>query len=161
MNCLRQTTFAVLAAVVFVSCEESSQKPIEEKFEGILQMDNMCNVLGGDATDFLPRPEVCIDTTVVPPVACPPKNYSLVGACPNPSDGGTEIQFAISEIDSVWIFAYDRPGLPPVDTLFNQGNRRPGVYTVVWQSPSGPGIYRIRMFTASGFRSYGDVQFTN
>ncbi len=155
--------FVAVAAVasVLVACDESTQPPAEETFEGILRMDEFCVILGGDTSDFMPRPEAFIDTTVVPPIIGPPDNFSLIGACPNPSDGSTSVHFQISEIDSVWIFVYDRPGAVPIDTIFNQGNSSIGSYTVSWQKPGGAGIYRIVMRSATGFQSYGDVEFTD
>ncbi len=147
-------------ACLFAGCDDSSQPPTDERFEGILRTDNVCTILGGDTTDFLPRPEGFIDTVSVPPIVGPPENFSLIGACPNPTDNGTEIHFQLSERDSVWILAYDRPGGAPVDTIFNSGDNPIGVYTVFWANPNGPGIYRIVMRTATGFRSYGDVEFT-
>ncbi len=152
--------WVVCSLLLFAACDDSSQPPTEEKFEGILRMDPACAILGGDTTDFVPRPESCIDTTVVPPIVGPPTNYSLAGACPNPTDAATSVHFQISEVDSVWIFAYDRPGGAPVDTLFDRGNAMTGSYVVTLESPNGPGIYRIVMRTAKGFYSYGDVQFT-
>ena len=149
-----------VVACLLAGCDDSSQPPVAEKFEGILRMDNVCTILGGDTSDFMPRPEGFIDTTVVPPMVGPPDNFSLIGACPNPTDRYTEVHFQISERDSVWILAYDHPGGTPVDTIFNRGDNPVGSYTHVWQSPNGPGIYRIVMRSATGFRSYGDVQFT-
>ena len=61
--------------------------------------------------------------------------------------------------DSVWVLVYDKPNTPAVDTLFSKGNAKVGAYTVMWEAPRGPGIYRIKMFTSSGFHSYGDVEF--
>ena len=150
----------VVAVVCWLGCEDSTEKPVvSQKFEGILRTDPDCNIVGGDTTDFLPRPQVSVDTTLVPPVAGPPLNNSLDRACPNPAEFSTQIYFEVSEPDSVWLLAYDEPNTPPVDTLFNR-SAQAGVYMVTWSAPRGPGIYRVRMFTAGGFRSYGDVQFT-
>ena len=150
----------VLAVAVLSACDDSTQKPVvTEKFEGILQTDELCAVIGGDTTDFLPRSDAWVDTTVFPPAAYPPTHPSLDGACPNPAETSTQVHFSLNERDSVWLFAYDEPGAAPVDTLFKQ-SARPGHYMITWHAPNGPGIYRLRMFTASGFQSYGDVEFT-
>ena len=141
----------VLLAIVFClqawSCEEDTVKPKKsELFEGILEVDVLCNIVGGDTTDFLPRPQAG------------PANYSLKHACPNPALGKTTgIHWQIPQPDSVWILAYDRPGGPPVDTLYNQRSLA-GSYVKYWTYNGPAGIYRIRMFTGSGFSSYGDVQ---
>jgi len=152
--------FSLLAALVFSSCSDSSVKPVvTEKFEGILQTDLDCRILGGDMTDFLPRPETYVDTTVSPPIVFPPLNNSLAYTCPNPAEVWSVIHFQLSEPDSVWLFVYDEPGAPPVDTLFSEMGEV-GAYMIQWKMPKGPGLYRVRMFTARGFRSYGDVEFT-
>ena len=149
----------VVGVALVVSCEDDTSRPAkgdgEGPFQGILQMDRNCIITGGDTTDFLPRPEGFIDTTVVPPHGGPPTNYSLIGACPNPSIAGTEIHWQIPRPDSVWILAFDAPGAPPIDTLYNRSGRT-GSYIIPWR-PAQPGFYRIRMFTATGFKSYGDV----
>jgi hypothetical protein len=153
----------VLAALgALASCEDSTEKPVvvTEKFEGILQTDEDCNILGGDTTDFLPRPEPSdIDTTVFPPHIGPVKNTALAYTCPNPAEQWTTTYFQMSEPDSVWVFVYKEPSGAPVDTLINRYGFAGG-YLVTWPMPQGPGIYRIKMFTASGFHSYGDVEFT-
>lgn len=144
------------------SCEDSTEKPVvSEKFEGILRCDED-SILGGDTSDFQPRPIPSdIDTTVFPPLIGPIKNTALGWSCPNPSDAASVMYFQLSEPeDSVWVLVYDKPDAPPVDTLFSQQNAGVGSYTVMWEAPNGPGIYRIKMFTASGFHSYGDVEFT-
>ena len=142
--------FALLAIVFCLhawSCEEDSVTPSKnESFEGVLEVDVMCNVVGGDTTDFLPRP--------LPGGA----NYSLYYACPNPALGKTTgIHWQIPQPDSVWILAYDRPGGLPVDTLYNRSGPE-GKYAISWTYDGPAGIYRIKMFTESGFSSYGDVQ---
>lgn len=150
----------VVFVVVLSACDDSTETPVvTDKFEGILQMDELCNIIGGDTTDFLPRSDGYVDTTVSPPVVYPPTHSFLYGACPNPAENVTAIHFYLHEPDSVWLFAYDEPGGAPVDTLAN-ATRNAGSYLVAWQAPNGPGIYRVRMFTASGFQSYGDVEFT-
>ena len=117
-----------------------------ENFEGILEMDLLCRIIGGDTTDFQPRPEG------------QPPNYSLVGACPNPTNGTTTIMFQLPQQDSVWILVYDRPSGGPIDTLFNSA-AAPGSWSIIWTNNGPDGIYRVVMRTASGFQSYGDVQF--
>ena len=150
----------VLSVVCLSACDDSTEKPIvDEKFEGILQMDELCNIVGGDTTDFLPRSDAWVDTTVAPPVVHPPTHPFLYGACPNPAGNVTSVYFFLTETDSVWMFAYDEPGGAPVDTLF-MSTRNFGTYAIAWNPPHGPGIYRLRLFTASGFQSYGDVEFT-
>jgi len=152
---------ALAAFAALASCDESPDKPLvaREKFEGILETDAECNILGGDSTDFLPRPEPAyVDTTVFPPVYGPPVNNSLVLTCPNPAEYATTTYFNLSEYDSVWVFVYKEPNGPPVDTLINRYGFA-GSYLVTWPAPRGPGIYRIKMNTASGFHSYGDVEF--
>jgi len=116
-------------------------------FSGILETDPSCNVIGGDTTDFLPRP------TTDPPNTC------LKYACPNPTEGElTSLYFQIAQDDSVWILVYDRPKSPPVDTLYAQQSRS-GAYGIAWRNCGCSGIYRVVMHTASGFTSYGDVEF--
>jgi len=141
------------------SCTDDASRPGKDQgegaFRGILRMDQNCKITGGDTMDFLPRPEGFIDTTVVPPVVGPPTNYSLIGACPNPAMLGTDIHWQIPQPDSVWILAFDAAHAQPIDTLYNRSGRT-GSYWVQWV-PAHPGFYRIRMFTATGFKSYGDV----
>ncbi len=117
-----------------------------ENFEGILEMDLLCRIIGGDTTDFQPRPEG------------QPPNYSLVGACPNPTNGTTTIKFQLPQQDSVWILVYDGLGRPPIDTLYNQLSAA-GSFGIIWTFDVHDGIYRVVMRTASGFESYGDLQF--
>jgi len=150
---------AIATSLGFVGCADDPEGPGDrsDQFEGILETDFNCNIIGGDTTDFLPRPEGDIDTTVVPPVIGGPTNYSLAYACPNPNTVGwtTFIHWQIPQTDSVWIFLFDEPGAEPVDTLYNR--RAPaGSFAIIWQ-PDAPGIFRIRMYTESGFTSYGDV----
>ena len=129
------------------SCEKDAVEPEQDKsFKGILEVDVLCNVIGGDTTDFLPRPESGA------------ASYSLMYACPNPASGkATTIHLQIPQPDSVWILAYDRPGGPPVDTVWSF-SWLAGSYSNYWKYDGPSGIYRIKMFTRSGFTSYGDVQ---
>jgi len=161
--CMRRLSvlLAFVLAALF-SCDGSDRgAPMLEKFEGILQTDANCKILGGDTSDFLPRPEpASLDTAVSPPILGPPGNNSLIGACPNPAETSTTISCQLAEQDSMWIFAYDEPGAPPVDTVVTLGNANAGYYRLAWSAPAGPGIYRVRMFTKGGFQSYGDVEFT-
>ena len=69
----------------------------QEEFEGILEFDLDCRIVGGDTTDFFPRPNLPPDGIIAPP-----KNYSLMSACPNPTDDLTIVHFQISQPDSVW-----------------------------------------------------------
>jgi hypothetical protein len=130
------------------SCNEDTTKPAEvQQFQGILETDVQCNILGGDTTDFQPRP-----------APGEPDIYSLKYACPNPAQGkSTSIHWTVVAVDSVWILAFDTPGGSPVDTLHN-GVVPPGNHIKHWSYDGPAGIYRIMMFTRSGFTSYGDVQ---
>ncbi len=143
----RLVFLAIVLCLQVWSCEEDTVEPETNKsFEGILEVDVLCNIVGGDTTDFLPRPQTG------------PANYSLKYACPNPAQGKTTgIHWQIPQPDSVWILAYDRPGGPPVDTLYNRSSSA-GSFVKSWTYDGPAGIYRIRMFTGSGFSSYGDVQ---
>ena len=49
--------FTAFLLIVFciINCKDST-KPKEEEFTGILQVDEFGNILGGDTTDFQPRP---------------------------------------------------------------------------------------------------------
>ena len=137
-----------LHSVLICSCDEESVKPsCGGSFEGILEHDHACNIIGGDSTDFQPFPQIG------------KLSYSLVGACPNPVDFHTaDIWWQLAQPDSVLILIYDRHGCPPIDTLFNRSGPE-GVYNVQWARPKRGEIYRIKMITASGFSSYGDIQF--
>jgi hypothetical protein len=150
-----------LSLVVGTSCDDHQSPQLDQRpFEGIREFDEFCRSIGGDTTDFVPRPIASVDTTVVPPVVGPPQNYSLVAACPNPTLGPTTVvQFVISQRDSVWLLVYDRTNSPPIDTLYAR-NSPPGAYGITWYNPGGDGILRVEMNTASGFRSHGDVLFT-
>jgi hypothetical protein len=151
---------AVLLLAALIACSDRSTEPEEQtpRFEGILEMDWHCNTVGGDTTDFQPRPEGRIDTTVVPPIVGQPTNYSLMYACPNPAQRHTSITWQIPETDSVWIVAYSQPDRPPIDTLYSSRGFI-GTYTIEWDFDGPPGIYRVVMHTASGFSSYGDILF--
>jgi len=132
------------------SCGEDSVEPIKStSFEGILETNTQCTILGGDTTDFLPRP------------LTGPANYSLKWACPNPALGKvTSIHLQLPQPDSVWIYIYDRPGRSPIDTLYNR-ILPAGTHSHSWKHDGPAGIYRIKMYTGSGFTSYGDVQLEN
>lgn len=144
-----------------LSCEDG-HRPLEQlPFEGILQFDDLCRVVGGDTTDFYPRPQGSIDTTVTPPLVRPPENYSFIGACPNPTQGPTvSIKFQIPQPDSVWILVYDRTNSAPLDTFWAVRCPFAGVYAKYEHNPGRSGIFRFEMHTQSGFRSYGDVLFS-
>ncbi len=140
-----KVSIAAIALALFAACgDEGSTMPKKERFEGILVVDLGCNVVGGDTTDFLPRPTA--------------DNYSLVYACPNPTDWLTRVLFHIPEQDSVWIFVFAEPGAPPMDTLLHKV-MRPGFYSVDWTNDGPFGIYRVEMHTGTGFESFGDVLF--
>ena len=135
---------------LFAACSEDSTGPVEQQaFTGILETSRQCQIIGGDTTDFQPRPLS---------VGAVPTNYSLIAACPNPTSTNTSIKFQIPQPDSVWLLVFDRPGGPAIDTLFNRAANA-GVYSVQWVHDGPDGVYRVVMGTASGFESYGDVQF--
>jgi len=142
-----------LTVSVFLSCEEPTPTRTgpPSQFEGILETDAICTVIGGDTTDWRPRPRSEMNVVV---------ESGVLPACPNPAVATTTLSFALADTDSVWILAYDRPGAAPVDTIVNSGGRRPGAYLLAWSNPGGPGIYRVRFFSARGLRAYGDVEFT-
>lgn len=138
---------ATLVTVHAVSCD-NNEAPLREQlpFEGIRELDEFCNSVGGDTTDFVPRPSG--------------SNYSLEGTCPNPTQGSTaNITFQIPQPDSIWLFVYERTNTPPSDTLY-AGLLPAGRHRYTWHNSSVGGIFRVEMNTKSGFRSYGDVQFT-
>ncbi len=130
------------------SCGDETTTPgnSEERFQGILEVDVACNIIGGDTTDFRPQLE-----------PGGPEIYSLKYACPNPALGKTTwIHWSMPVRDSVWIYAFGAPGGSPVDTLYNR-TAPPGQHSVRWSYAGPKGIYRIKMFTETGFTSYGDV----
>jgi len=137
----------ILATLALQSCEDDMQPPVEHlPFAGILAFDEICTPAGGDTSDFLPRPSGA--------------NYSLVAACPNPAvRASTRIVFNIPQPDSVWLLIYDRTNSPPIDTLY-ASRALPGSHRILWSRPGTVGILRVEMDTASGFHSYGDVEFT-
>ena len=137
---------AILGTVNATSCGDSQGPPSEQlPFEGIREFDEYCNPVGGDTTDFVPRPSG--------------GNYSLDAACPNPTQGPTTIiAFQIPQPDSVWLFVYDRTNAPPSDTLY-AGRLPAGRHRFTWHKPGAEGIFRVEMNTRSGFQSHGDVQF--
>jgi hypothetical protein len=144
-----------IAITVFVAgCKKDEPtQPAHEGFAGIMTTDAGCTVIGGDTTDFLPRP---ITTVGFPHT---PLNYSLIKACPNPVAGDTvSIEFQIPVADSVFIYASATTNAPPVATILNE--RLPaGVFRILWGFGGPRGIYRVRMTTGSGFSAYGDVEF--
>ena len=154
----QRTLIASVGLIALTSCDDTQSPRLEQRpFEGILRFDERCQVIGGDSTDFWPRP------SCVPPdssIFCGgPANYSLEGACPNPAGTATWIRFQIPAPDSVWVLVYDRTNAPPIDTLYAQ--RMPtGTHGFRWRNARGPGIFRVEMRTQSGFRSHGDVEFT-
>jgi hypothetical protein len=163
MRFLRLVGFAIAASagVAVLSCGDNQKPQLDQRpFEGIREFDVDCNLVGGDTTDFEPRPMASFDSTVVPPVVHLPRNYSLVAACPNPTQGPTtSIEFVMPQPDSVWLFVYDRTNSPPIDTLY--ARRSPaGTHRIIWSRPGASGILRVEMNTESGFRSHGDVLFT-
>ena len=141
------------------SCGDDQGPLLEQKpFEGIREFDLECRLIGGDSTDFEPRPVGLVDTVIVPPIGYPPQNYSLVSACPNPAMGTTIIHFNLPQSDFVWLLVYDRTNSPPIDTLFARLGPA-GSHAVVWSNPGARGVFRVEMSTQSGFRSHGDVEF--
>ena len=136
----------ILGIVNVTSCGDSQGPPPEQlPFEGIREFDEYCSPVGGDTTDFVPRPSV--------------GNYSLEDVCPNPTQGPTaNITFQVPQPDSIWLFVYDRTNAPPSDTLY-AGRIPAGRHRFTWHNPGAEGIFRVEMNTKSGFRSHGDVQF--
>ena len=149
----------IAGAALIAACSDDGSSPRNNQgdgpFRSILQMDENCEIVGGDTLDFQPRPEGFIDTMAVPPVVGPPTNYSLIGACPNPGIQCTQIHWQIPQPDSVWILVFDAMRAPAMDTLYSRSGPA-GSYTIIW-CPEQTGYYRIRMYTATGFVSYGDV----
>jgi hypothetical protein len=149
----------LVLGIAILSCgDDQGPQPAQEPFEGIREFDWECRLLGGDSTDFEPRPISITDTTTVPPTVYPPQNYSLVSACPNPTVGSTTIHFNIPQTDSVWLFVYDRTNAPPIDTLYAR-RWLAGAYSIFWSNPGAQGVFRVEMNTQSGFKSHGDVEF--
>jgi hypothetical protein len=145
---IQKLLLLVLAPSMSLTCGGEPVNPGDEseKFSGILIVDAECNIIGGDTTDFQPRSK-----------PGEPEILSLKYACPNPAVGkSTWIHWAIPQQDSVWLYAYDTPGGDPIDTLYSRTGP-PGSYSCLWAYSGPAGIYRIRMFTESGFTSYGDV----
>lgn len=149
MNVFHAAGSAVVTLVIVTatSCDNhETSPPAQLPFEGIREFDEFCNPVGGDTTDFMPQPLG--------------GNYSLEGVCPNPTRGPTaNITFQIPQPDSVWLFVYERTNTPPSDTLYS-GRLSPGRHRFTWNNPNVGGLFRVEMNTKSGFRSYGDVQFT-
>jgi hypothetical protein len=46
----------------------------------------------------------------------------------------------------------------PIDTLYAASGPA-GAYTINFENRGPLGIYRVMMYAAGGFRSYGDVEF--
>jgi hypothetical protein len=107
-------------------------------------------ILGGDTTDFLPRP---LSNGLLP------ANFSFIGAYPNPVDGNSvNLRYQLPQADTVLIRIYDGPNRPPVDTLSND-IRAAGSHLILWTWSGPRGILRAVMTTSTGFRSYGDIEF--
>jgi len=146
----------VISSLILTYSACGDESPVNTKkpevFAGILVVELPdCHIVGGDTTDFQPRPE-SHDML--------PTNYSLKYACPNPTIGGTSVYFQIPQQDSVWLFVYDRPGGMPIDTLYAASGRA-GAYSVDFENKGPLGIYRVVMHAAGGFESYGDVEFND
>jgi hypothetical protein len=138
---------------ILLSCKKDEPtQTSQETFSGIMVTDAGCIIVGGDTTDFLPRP-------TGGGIGSIPTNYSLIMACPNPVVGDTtSIRFQIPVSDSVLIQAFPRPNAASVAVILNQ--RLPaGVFMVRWGFNGPNGVYRVRMSTERGFTSYGDVEF--
>ncbi|MGA9117645.1 MAG: hypothetical protein WB626_12810 [Bacteroidota bacterium] len=146
----------VCLALIFIPAgctKDQTSEPAPSPFSGILETDSSCTIIGGDTTDFLPRP------TLSGPPQGTPSNYSLIMACPNPVPGDTTtIEFQIPVTDSVWLEAFVVPSAAPVATILRE--RLPaGVYRILWGFSGANRIYRVQMSTQNGFSSYGDVEF--
>ena len=148
--------YLVSTVMVIISCigcrKDEPTQPAQELFFGILITDANCAIVGGDTTDFLPRPTGGGGGTL-------PTNYSLIKACPNPVIGDTTtIYFQIPVADSVVIRAFATTNAPPLATIVSE--RLPaGRFQVRWGFNGVNGVYRVQMSTGSGFTSYGDVEF--
>lgn len=147
-------SFSTLAVVILLcqpACKEDETIPPPiESFSGILLADANGNILGGDTTDFQPRPQTNGQQ---------PGNYSFICAFPNPVDGNSvSVKFQIPQSDTILIRAYDRPNALPVDTIFHAFGRA-GSHIILWNWSGTEGIFRAEMTTSSGFQSYGDIQF--
>ncbi len=130
--------------------EDQISPPPPELFAGILMTDANGTVLGGDTTDFQPRP---LSNGQLP------ANYSFICAYPNPADGDVvNLRFQLPQTDTVLIRVYDSPNHPAIDTLWD-GVRPPGSHLLQWNWSGPKGILRAEMTTSTGFRSYGDIQF--
>ncbi len=144
--------FVILIVILGVACSEnSSTESKEESFSGILMTDEEGNILGGDTTDFQPRP---INGNNGAPL-----NYSLVCAYPNPVLNDTvTIKFQVPQPDSIIIKLYDKPNSGHVEILLNT-SKWTGIHQIRWINTLNNGIYRVTMNTDSGFYSYGDIEF--
>jgi hypothetical protein len=132
--------------------KKGTVQPAQETFSGIRETDANCIDLGGDMTEFLPRPTVGPGGNI-------PTDFSLIGACPNPVVGDTTItRFQIPVTDSVIIQAIPRPVAAPVALIYNQ-RAFAGVYSIRWGFSGPRGMYRVQMSTGGGFSAYGDVEF--
>ena len=142
-------TIVILLALVGCK-DDGSSPPPPESFSGILMTDATGTILGGDTTDFQPRP---LSNGHLP------TNYSFICAYPNPVDGNSVyLRYQLPQPDTVLIRVYDGPNRPPVDTLSND-IRPAGSFLILWTWSGPKGILRAEMTTPTGFRSYGDIQF--
>lgn len=153
MNCFLKgyPLLGVFIIYVLYGCSENQSLAPEPEFSGILLTDGNGKVLGGDETDFLPRPQQGLNGE--------PLNIAMFPAFPNPVIGDTVIlQFQLPEPDTVSFFIQDRPESAPIDTLLLNVSLPKGLLAVLWYY-SGTGIFRASMKTKSGFSSFGDIEF--
>ena len=153
---MKSTVRLALSSLVLVAiagCERGQgTAPETEVFSGILLTDANMNVIGGDATDFQPRPLVGPGNE--------PLNDALYPAFPNPSeDDRIILMYQLTQPDSVSIFLFAQPNSPPIDTLVNWFHRQKAVYAVIAEDSGLSGVLRVTMETGRGFRSFGDIQF--
>ncbi len=136
-----------------VACERNQgMAPETEVFSGLLLTDANMNVIGGDAGDFQPRPQVGPGNE--------PLNDALYPAFPNPSaDDRIILWYQLTQPDSVTILLFAHPNSAPVDTLTNWFHRQKAVYAVIVEDLGLSGVLRVTMATGRGFRSFGDIQF--
>jgi len=139
----------LLAIVSLQSCYKEPTSISEKKIEGILLTDENGNILGGDVTDFQPRPKQ--DSLGKP------SNFSFDRAYPNPtSDNFITLKFQLPVSDSITFRMYSQSNELLV---FSKIRYTAGVHTRQWGNPYSKGIYRIEMSNSNGFSSYGDVEF--
>ena len=144
-------SFVVL--VVIAGCDRGQgTAPDPDIFSGILLTDANMKILGGDATDFQPRPLVGPGNE--------PLNDALYPAFPNPSeDDRIILMFQLTQPDSVTILLFAHPNSAPIDTLANWFHHQKAVYAIIVEDPGLLGVLRVTMETGRGFRSFGDIQF--